>query len=62
MRYTAFDPNTGEPYEVGGKTVTCTTEGCFNEGVPIEVPDDPNGVVICGPCGNQITEEEPTNG
>lgn len=54
MTYMAIDPETGTQYEVGGKTVTCTTHGCFNEGIPIEVPDDPNAIVICGPCGGQI--------
>jgi hypothetical protein len=48
------DFETGETREVGGKFVACRTVDCMNQGVDIEVPDDPNGVVICGPCGQQI--------
>lgn len=41
-------------------TATCHTEGCENENIAIVVPaaaTDPN--VICGPCGNQITDLVP---
>lgn len=36
-------------------TVTCTTEGCENSGIPLNllVPED-NKLVICGPCGRVI--------
>ena len=46
-------------------TVTCHTDGCENEGVPIEVDrsiDVGDGevvespTVVCGPCGQQITD------
>jgi hypothetical protein len=49
--------------------VTCQTEGCTNEGVPIEVDltwVDEDGetheieTVVCGPCGRQITEIAPS--
>ena len=32
----------------------CTTDGCENRGVFVPVPADA-GIVICGPCGYQIT-------
>lgn len=46
-------------------TVICHTKDCENEGVPIELElgytDDDGAVhetatVICGPCGNPITD------
>lgn len=35
------------------RTVVCSTSGCENEGVAIEVPDAPpeGDLVQCGPCG-----------
>lgn len=40
------------------KIVTCTTAGCRNEGVPIEVPYDPDSTVVCGVCGEPIKDIE----
>jgi hypothetical protein len=50
-------------------TVTCHTEGCINDGLPIEMEltyqyEDENGntqtgtvgTVVCGPCGQPITD------
>jgi hypothetical protein len=39
--------------------VTCETSGCGNEGhpIPITAPED-NPYVVCGVCGNQITNVE----
>jgi hypothetical protein len=39
--------------------VTCKTVGCENKDVSItvNVPDEPNPRVICGPCGNEITDK-----
>lgn len=46
-------------------TVTCHTEGCANAGIPLDVSlswtDDAGDAhtvteVICGPCGNPITD------
>jgi hypothetical protein len=49
-------------------TVTCHTDGCANNGIPIELDltyTDPDtgetvtvGGVICGPCGQPITDIE----
>ena len=36
------------------KTVTCSTTDCRNEGVPIDVPNNPDSLVICGACGEPI--------
>ena len=44
-------------------TVTCHTDGCMNQGIPIEleyaeefgVPD-----AYCGPCGQPITDAKGT--
>lgn len=33
----------------------CRTEGCGNAGLGIRVPDDA-GTVVCGPCGQPITD------
>lgn len=41
-------------------TVICHTEGCENENIAIVVPAAAeNPCVICGPCGNQITDLVP---
>jgi len=45
-----FDRDVGEFVPCGSRTVVCKTEGCFNFGLPIEVADDPHGL-LCGPCG-----------
>lgn len=45
-----------------GESVTCHTEGCMNEGVPIEVTYDtsqPAPEVQCGACGKPITDIDP---
>ena len=34
---------------------TCHTEGCENGLQPIEIPNDPD-LVLCGPCGQPITD------
>jgi hypothetical protein len=48
-------------------TVTCHTDGCENNGIPIEMDltftdDEDNvhtvGSVSCGPCGQPITDIE----
>jgi hypothetical protein len=36
--------------------VTCHTSGCENENIEIEFLD-PLPTVICGPCGNEITDK-----
>lgn len=33
---------------------TCETAGCQNAYLPIQIPDDAVEV-ICGPCGNPVT-------
>lgn len=38
-------------------TVICHTPGCENEGIPIQVLYVE--VVLCGPCGQQITDINP---
>ncbi|AYD86263.1 hypothetical protein JTF60_gp17 [Microbacterium phage Efeko] len=57
-----IDPETGQLIECGSRTVVCETAGCENVGISIEVADDPNGAVVCGPCGRWIiappTEQE----
>ena len=35
---------------------TCHTEGCENNGIGIEIVD-PADTVICGPCGQEITDK-----
>ncbi|SMY05106.1 hypothetical protein BANT918_03265 [Brevibacterium antiquum CNRZ 918] len=43
---------------------TCETVGCGNSYRQIAIPDDA-GTVICGPCGNpitNITDIKPTEG
>ncbi|HEY7487131.1 MAG TPA: hypothetical protein VH912_21930 [Streptosporangiaceae bacterium] len=48
-------------------TVTCHTEGCDNNGVPLQLdltvydpdtgqPAGTTSTVICGPCGQPITD------
>lgn len=39
--------------------VTCETTGCGNGGKPIELVD-PAENVICGPCGQPITDKSTT--
>ena len=39
-------------------TVTCHTEKCENEDIEITVVD-PGTVILCGPCGQQITDIVP---
>lgn len=51
--------------------VTCSTNGCENQGVPIEIPSTsvnpiteevlPVVRVQCGPCGYEITDIEGVN-
>lgn len=36
--------------------VTCHTKGCENENIGIEF-FDPADTVICGPCGQEITDK-----
>lgn len=50
--FTIYDED-GNPTQVPGTTVACTTPGCVNAGVPITVPDL-SGAVQCGPCGQWI--------
>jgi hypothetical protein len=38
-------------------TVTCYTDGCYNEGVEIDVDAVVGGQVQCGPCGTIIVGE-----
>lgn len=46
--------------------LTCHTQGCGNEGVPIELdiidPEtgEPVSSVLCGPCGQPITDVSDT--
>lgn len=42
------------------RTVTCHTDGCVNEGIPVTFTCLP--LVICGGCGNQITDITPAEG
>lgn len=49
----AYDEN-NNPVQVPGVIVTCTTPECVNDGIGIEVPDDPNGYAVCGGCGNTL--------
>jgi len=39
--------------------VTCRTEGCSNQDFAIAFPD-PEDLVICGGCNNEITDKTPT--
>lgn len=38
--------------------VTCHTEGCLNDGFTIAFPN-PEDLVICGGCHNEITDKQP---
>lgn len=40
-------------------TVTCRINGCGNKDIPltINVPNEPDPRVVCGPCGNDITDK-----
>jgi hypothetical protein len=40
-------------------TVTCHTDGCENKDIAISItiPNEENHRVICGPCGNDITDK-----
>ena len=38
--------------------VTCRTEGCENAGYTL-VLSNPGNTVICGPCGQQVTDIDP---
>jgi len=38
--------------------ITCHTRGCENENITI-VLSRPSPVVICGPCGQQVTDIDP---
>lgn len=38
--------------------LTCSTNGCENFGVSIEVTD-PQEICLCGPCGQEITDKRP---
>ena len=36
--------------------VTCKTAGCVNKDIPISF-EEIGDIVICGPCGNEITDK-----
>jgi ribosomal protein S27E len=38
------------------KIVTCRTENCENANISIAFPN-PQDLVICGPCGQEITDK-----
>lgn len=38
--------------------ITCRTVGCENAGITI-VLNKPGQVIVCGPCGQQITDIDP---
>lgn len=38
------------------KWATCTTDGCANRGLAISVITDEEATIVCGPCGNQVTD------
>jgi hypothetical protein len=40
--------------------VTCHTTGCENENISIELID-PEPTVICGACGQEITDKQQVN-
>jgi ribosomal protein S27E len=40
--------------------LTCHTKNCENENVNIEFVD-PADTVICGPCGQEITDKQQVN-
>ena len=35
---------------------TCLTEGCINFGIPIHTVVPEGGDIICGPCGQPVTD------
>lgn len=39
--------------------VTCKTEGCGNKDIALKVnvPNEPDPRVVCGPCGVDITDK-----
>jgi len=37
--------------------VTCQTKNCENSNIAIPL-QDPENLVICGPCGNEITDRK----
>ena len=39
-------------------TVTCVTDGCPCQGVPIEIPDTWT-TCTCGGCGVELLDEQP---
>lgn len=39
-------------------TVTCHTVGCENDGIGIVIIE-PGEIIVCGPCGQQITDIVP---
>jgi hypothetical protein len=41
-------------------TVTCHVDKCENNGIGIELID-PMNTVICGPCGQEITDKQQVN-
>jgi ribosomal protein S27E len=57
-KFYKLDPESQQYIECGSVVVTCSTEDCWNQGVGIEVADDPNGYVICGPCGQTLKTPE----
>lgn len=38
--------------------VMCSTEGCMNKDIEIEI-EEVTDIVICGPCGADLYEREP---
>jgi hypothetical protein len=49
--------DTPEPTYVD-RTATCHTEGCANAdlAIPLQVPDEPDPTVVCGVCGQPVTD------
>lgn len=37
-------------------TVTCGTDGCTNQGIPITITTPEGGAIMCGPCGASLNE------
>lgn len=56
--WTRYDPELDTFVPCGGRLVACAMDGCENEALDIEVPDDPNGAVLCGACGRWIIAPE----
>jgi hypothetical protein len=40
--------------------VTCKIEKCENQNIAIEILE-PSDTVICGPCGQEITDKQQVN-